>query len=252
LDIESTRASRALRGFDVLCHLAARISVEESMTDPSRVTRTNVLGTVNVFEAARQSDARVVFFSSAAAYGTPLRVPIDEDHPLRPISPYGLTKVVGESFAHLYHELYGLNVTVVRPFNVYSERLAGNDPYSGVIRRFIENAIRKKPLVIHGDGQQTRDFVHVSDVTQLVTLLLDGRGNGGTFNCGTGSTTRIEDLATWVHDRFDPTGRITHDAPRPGDIRDSCASIERARALGYRPMVELKAWLLSLSPPRSR
>jgi UDP-glucose 4-epimerase len=252
LDVASTRASHVLRGFDVLCHLAARISVQESIEDPSRATRTNVLGTVQVFEAARQSDARVIFFSSAAVYGTPVDVPIGEDHPLQPLSPYGLTKVVGENYARLYHALYGLNVTVVRPFNVYSERLAGNDPYAGVIRLFIENAIRKKPLIVHGDGGQTRDFVHVSDVIQLVTLLLDGRGNGRTFNCGTGSVTRIEDLATWVHDRYDPTGRILHDAPRPGDIRDSCANIQRARGLGYRPTVELKTWISSFSPPRRR
>jgi UDP-glucose 4-epimerase len=249
LDIASERAVSALQGFDVICHLAARISVEESIQDPLRTTRTNVLGTLRVFEAARRSDARVVFISSAAAYGPPQRVPIEESHALRPISPYGLTKVVGEEYARLYHELYGLNVTTVRPFNVYSERLAGSDPYAGVIRRFIDNAIRKRPLVVHGDGGQTRDFVHVSDVVQLLTLLLDGRGNGETINCGTGTATRITDLATWVHDRFDPTGLIQHGPPRPGDIRDSWANIDRARGLGYRPTVSLRTWLSNFPLP---
>lgn len=252
LDVASPRASTALRGFDVVCHLAARISVEESVRNPSLVTRTNVLGTVRVFEGARQSDARVVFFSSAAVYGTPHRVPIDERHPLQPISPYGLTKVVGEEYARLYHDLYGLNVSIVRPFNVYSERLSGNDPYAGVIRRFIENAVRNKPLLVHGDGGQTRDFVHVSDVVQLVSLLLDGRGNGQAFNCGTGTATRIGDLASWVRDRFHPNLRILHQPPRPGDIRHSVANIGRARRIGYRPKVALKSWLSSFAPtPRS-
>jgi UDP-glucose 4-epimerase len=250
LDVASVRASRALLGFDVLCHLAARISVEESVRDPPLVSRTNVLGTVRVLEAARRSDARVIFFSSAAVYGTPLRVPIDEDHPVQPISPYGLTKAVGEEYARLYHGLYGLNVSVVRPFNVYSERMAADNPYAGVIVRFVDNAARQRPLVVHGDGGQTRDFVHVSDVVQLVNLLLDGRGNGRAFNCGTGTATRIGDLAAWVHDRFDPHGRILREPPRTGDIRESVANIDRAREIGYRPRVELRTWLRKFSPPK--
>jgi len=249
MDVASTRASKALRGFDVVCHLAARISVDESIRDPVTVTRTNVLGSVRVFEAARRSDARVIFFSSAAVYGTPLRVPIDESHRLRPLSPYGLTKAVGEDYARLYHSLYGLNVSVVRPFNVYSENLSRDDPYAGVIRRFVDKALHKEALVIHGDGGQTRDFVHVSDVVELVTLLLGGCGNGKAFNCGTGQATRIGDLATWVHDRFDPGGRILHEPSRPGDIRDSVANIQRARAIGYRPKVVLRTWLSRLTPP---
>lgn len=239
-------------GFDVICHLAALISVEESVQDPPRVTRTNVLGTVRVLEAARRSDARVIFVSSAAVYGTPLRIPIDESHPLKPLSPYGLTKAVGEEYARLYHDLYGLNVSVVRPFNIYSEDLTGNNPYAGVIRRFIQDAARGQPLSIQGDGGQTRDFVHVSDVVQLLRLLLDGRGNGRTFNCGTGTATRIRDLARWVRDRFEPGGRIVRTAPRPGDIRESVANIERARRIGYRPRVGLRPWLATaaLQVPR--
>lgn len=243
LDVASFRAIRALRGFDVLCHLAARISVQESVLDPPRVTRTNVLGSVRVLEAARQSDARVIFCSSAAVYGTPDRVPIDEDQPLHPISPYGLTKSVGEEYARLYHDLYGLDVAIVRPFNVYSEHVQRNNPYVGVIRRFLDDARRGRPLTVQGDGGQTRDFVHVSDVVQLMTLLLDGRGNGGTFNCGTGAPTRIGDLAVWIRDRFDPGRPIRHGPPRPGDIRHSVARIGRARKLGYRPTVSLKSWL---------
>lgn len=226
--------------------------MEESVHDPPSVTRTNVLGTVRVLEAARQSDSRVIFFSSAAVYGNPTRIPIDEDHPVRPLSPYGLTKVVGEEYARLYHDLYGLNVSIVRPFNVYSERLTRRDPYAGVIRRFIGDALRKRPLVLYGDGAQTRDFVHVSDVVQLVTLLLDGSGNGKVFNCGTGTAAQIRDLATWIHDRFDPSGRIVHGPPRPGDIRESVANIERARRIGYRPKVALRSWLSNFPPAQRR
>ena len=250
LDVASLRAGRALRGFDVICHLAARISVEESVHHPPLVTRTNVLGTVRVLEAARHSDARVVFFSSAAAYGTPRRLPIDESHPLRPMSPYGLSKAVGEQYAELYRELYGLNVAIVRPFNVYSEAMSGKNPYAGVMHRFIESAVEKRPLQIQGDGGQTRDFVHVSDVVELVALLLDGRGDGQVFNCGTGTGTRIGDLANWVHDRFDPKGEILHVPGRSGDIRHSVADIDRARRIGFRPKVTLKRWLERLPTPR--
>ena len=224
-----------LRGFDVICHLAARISVDESVREPPLVTRTNVLGTVRVFEAARRSDARVVFFSSAAVYGTPRRVPIPESHPLEPLSPYGLTKLVGEEYASLYRELYGLKVAIVRPFNVYSEDFSGDDPYGAVIRRFVQHAARHEPLVVHGDGGQTRDFIHVSDVVDFVALLLDGRGDGQAFNCATGTATRVDELASWVQDRFDPGGTIRHDPPRPGEIRHSVADIRRAREIGFRP-----------------
>ncbi len=252
LDIASLRADRALRGFDVICHLAARISVEESVRNPPLVSRTNVLGTVRVLEAARQSDARVVFFSSAAVYGTPRRVPIDEDHPMRPLSPYGLSKAVGEQYASIYRGLYGLKVAVVRPFNVYSDALSSDNPFADVIRRFLDNAVRRRPLVVQGDGGQTRDFVHVSDVVELVALLLDGRGDGRAFNCGTGSATRIGDLASWIRDRFYPGGEVVRGPVRPSDIRHSVADIERARGIGFRPKVALRPWLETLPwPPKA-
>ena len=247
LDIAAPDSVKAFGGFEVLCHLAARISVEESLTDPRAVTEVNVVGTVQMLEAARRNDARLIFVSSAAVYGPPTHLPISEDDPCNPTSPYGLTKVIGEQYVALYRDLYGLPAVTVRPFNVYSERTKTNDPYAGVIRRFVENARAGRPIEIHGDGGQTRDFVHVSDVVQLIGLLLEGKAKDKVFNCGTGKATRILDLAETVRRRLNPAVRIVHGASRPGDIRQSWASIERAERVGYRPAVTLDAWLSSLA-----
>ena len=243
LDVAGPRAVAELRKFDVIYHLAALISVPESLRDPLRFDRTNVHGSLCVLEAARLGDARLVFCSSAAVYGVPTRLPIGEDHPLRPISPYGLTKAIGEEYVRLYRELYGLDASIIRPFNVYSERVTRADPYAGVIRKFLDAARLGRPLVVNGDGRQTRDFVHVSDVVQLMGLLIDGRGSGRTYNCGSGHPTSIRELASWIRDRMDPDGGISYGPPRPGDIRHSVARIDRARSIGYRPRVTLRAWL---------
>ncbi|MGI0155860.1 MAG: NAD-dependent epimerase/dehydratase family protein, partial [Thermoplasmata archaeon] len=157
LDIASPEAVYALKGFDVVYHLAAAISVPESVENPPLYVRSNIVGTVNVFEAARRGDGRVVFISTAAVYGEPQTSPIPETHPTNPTSPYGLTKAAGEEFARLYHRLYGLDVSIVRPFNIYSESLKPDNPYAGVIAIFLRNAREGRPLEVHGDGGQTRD-----------------------------------------------------------------------------------------------
>jgi UDP-glucose 4-epimerase len=243
LDVAASEAIAVLKGYDVIYHLAAAISVPESVENPSLYVRANVLGTVNVLEAARRGAGRVVFVSTAAVYGEPQSVPIPESHPTHPTSPYGLTKLAGEEFARLFGQLYGLDVSVVRPFNVYSEDLKPDNPYAGVIAIFLRAAAARRPLTVHGDGGQTRDFVHVSDVVQLLRLLGDRRGTGQVYNCGTGIGTSVLELARMVRDRFGPTVEIVHGPSRVGDIRHGVADISRARAIGYRPRVRLAEWI---------
>ena len=243
LDLGSETAVDAMKGFDVIFHLAAAISVPESVEKPPLYVRSNVLGTVHVLEAARRGDGRIVFVSSAAVYGEPQTSPIPETHPFGPTSPYGLTKVVGEEFARLFHELYGLDVTIVRPFNVFSEDLKPDNPYAGVIAVFLRNARAGRPLEIHGDGGQTRDFVHVSDVIRFLDLVGGRRGTAEAYNCGTGTVTSVLDLAEMVRARFGPGLSVGHGPPRAGDIRHGIADISKARSLGYEPRVSLRDWI---------
>ncbi len=243
LDVGAPETIDMLRGFGVIYHLAAAISVPESVEQPSLYVRSNIVGTVNVLEAARKGDARVVFVSSAAVYGEPKTSPIPETHPRAPTSPYGQTKATGEDFARLYHQLYGLDVSIVRPFNIYSEDLKPDNPYAGVIAIFLRNARQGRALEVHGDGGQTRDFVHVSDVVRFLERVGSRKGTGEVYNCGTGTVTSILALAELVRGRFGPHIALTYGPPRAGDIRHGIADISKARSIGYEPQMTLAEWI---------
>ena len=155
--------SRATPEGGVVFHLAARTSVERSVERPVATHETNCEGSLRVLEAARRADARVVVASSAAVYGDPEALPVDESAPKRPRSPYGVQKLSTDHLARAYHDLHGLETVVLRYFNVYGSRQRA-DGYAGVIAAFVRQARAGDPLTVHGDGEQTRDFVHVSDV----------------------------------------------------------------------------------------
>ncbi len=250
LDISSEDAPSALRDFDVLCHLAARIPVEGRPLSPRAIAETNVVGTIQALEASRRNDARMIFLSSVSVYGDTVDVPVRETHPLHPLSMYGMSKMVGEQYVALYRELYGVDATVVRPFNVYSDGTAGALLPTEVIGWLLQRARASEPLVVSGDGEQTRDFVHVSDLVGFLALLVGGEGKGGTYNVGTGSPTRILDLAEWIRQAVNPALPIVHGPPRTNDVRHSWADIERARSLGFRPRVRIQDWLAALARPR--
>jgi UDP-glucose 4-epimerase len=182
---------------DIVIHCAAQIYVSRSMEDPVFDAENNVMGTLNLLNAARKANVkRFVYFSSAAVYGDPVRLPVDESHPTEPLSPYGASKLAGEKYALMFHRAYGLPTTAIRPFNIYSPRQDPSNPYSGVISKFIDNVSQGKPPVIYGDGSATRDFVSVHDVVELVMLMLEkDAAVGKAFNCGRGTKTRIDELA---------------------------------------------------------
>ena len=224
---------------EVVVHLAAYISAPESVRKPLSYFRNNALGTAVVAEACRRVGVgKVVYASSAAVYGEPKYLPIDEGHPTEPLSPYGLSKLVGELVLRQYARNYGLKVTVLRLFNVYG---SGQNPaYAGVISRFIERAIAGKPLIIYGDGLQTRDFVHVGDVVEAFYKAIVGNVTG-VFNIASGKPVRIIDLARMIGEIVGGKVKIKHAPPRRGDIRHSYASIEKARKeLKWEPRRRLK------------
>lgn len=225
---------------DRIIHAAAQVSVVRSVENPKFDAENNVLGTLNLLEFARKRDVeQFIYISSAAIYGEPKYLPIDERHPTEPKSPYGLSKLTGERYALLYGELYGIKVASIRPFNIFSPRQDPNSPYSGVISIFVERAKRGLPLIIYGDGEQTRDFVNVHDVVKLVKMVLEKRASG-IFNCGTGRETSINQLARMIIELSGENLKIVHDKPREGDIRRSYAEISRAKELGYEPDTDLK------------
>ncbi len=219
------------------------------MENPLFDAENNVIGTLNLLNAARKADIkRFVYFSSAAVYGDPIRLPVDELHPQNPMSPYGASKLSGEKYALMFHKAYGLRTTAIRPFNIYSPRQDPSNPYSGVISKFIDMVKKGKPPVIFGDGSATRDFVSVHDVVDLVMLMLEkDAAVGEVFNCGTGDATLITDLAQNIIDLYGKSLKPAYEPERPGDIKFSYADISRAKdLLGYHPKVSLQAGLKEL------
>ncbi|WP_049930630.1 NAD-dependent epimerase/dehydratase family protein [Halosimplex carlsbadense] len=230
----------AVDGVDVVFHQAAIVSVAQSVEDPTTTHAVNADGTLAVLEAARRADARVVFASSAAIYGEPEAVPVDERHPKEPASPYGLEKLTGDHYCRLYADLYDLPTVALRYFNVYGPRQAGGD-YAGAITAFAEQARAGGPLRVDGDGEQTRDFVDVADVVRANLLAATTDATGEAFNVGTGEATTIRRVAELVRDTVAPDAEVVHGDPREGDIRESVADIGKARErLGYEPTVSLE------------
>lgn len=237
---------RAVAGSDTVFHLAGLVDVAESVETPKTSHSINATGTLNVLEAARKHDARVVIASSAAVYGHPETTPIAESATLEPTSPYGLDKLAADQYARLYHDLYGLETVALRYFNVYGPGQDGGD-YAGVIETFLEQAANDDPITVHGDGGQTRDFVHVDDVVKANRLAAETDAVGTAYNVGTGESVRIDRLAERIRSLTNSSSEITHTEPREGEIRHSCADVTRAREqLGYEPAISIDEGLETL------
>lgn len=234
---------------DAIIHLAALVSVPESIRDPALTYEINVNGTLNLLKASADfSIKRFVYASSCAVYGDMKNLPIKEDYPPKPLSPYASSKLTAESYVQKYNRNFGLETVCLRYFNVYGPRQIYSD-YSGVITRFINRLTNGLPLVIFGDGEQTRDFVYVTDVAEANILALKhAKAIGEIFNIGTGVGTTINRLASMLLELAGKNSLETvHSEPREGDIRHSVADISKAKEkLGYCPKVSLKDGLKRL------
>lgn len=231
---------RVMQGIDVVFHLAAMAAVAPSIRDPLMCNEVNVGGTLNVLTAARDARVqRVVVASSAAVYGPEPPVTTPETAPCSPVSPYAASKVAGEFYCHAFAALYGVETVSLRLFNVYGPRQDPASEYSGVVSRFMERLLAEKTVTIDGDGEQSRDFVFVDDVVQAFALAAEVPGIGGeVFNIGTGRQTTINELVSTLGEILAPETRVmpVHRSARVGDVRHSCANIEKAkRHLGYAP-----------------
>lgn len=238
--LDQSALARAMDGVDIVFHEAANASVEESIQDPASVHETNVEGTLQVLEQARTEDSQVVLASSAAIYGHPNTLPIEETAAKSPASPYGLDKLTIDHYAQLYHELYGLKTSALRYFNVYGPGQQGRD-YSGVIDVFIDQAQRGAPITVHGDGTQTRDFIHVSDVVRANLLVAKSVTTGEAYNIGTGRSVTIRELAETIREVTKSDSEIIFVEERKGDVTESRASVKKARReLEFAPTIGLR------------
>jgi UDP-glucose 4-epimerase len=241
-DVRNEAALRsAADGCEVIFHLAASVGNTRSIEHPIDDSEINVIGTLRVLEAARQTGARkVVFSSSAGIFGELKTIPIREDHPAEPDSPYGASKLGAEKLCLAYAKLYPLECVCLRYFNVYGVNQR-YDAYGNVIPIFAHRALRGQPLVIHGDGEQTRDFVNVRDVAMANYRAGMARGVSGAFNVASGTRVTINGLAALMASSSGLDVAVEHGPPRKGDVRHSLADVSAARqAFGYDPTVGLE------------
>lgn len=244
-DIRDARAvDEAMAGAEVVFHLAASVGNARAIDHPLADSEVNVLGTLTVLEAARRHGVRkVVFSSSAGIFGELKTLPINEDHPVEPDTPYGASKLCAEKHCLAYAKLYPLECICLRYFNVYGVNQR-YDAYGNVIPIFVDRLLRGQPLTIYGDGAQTRDFVNVRDVAEANYLAGMKRGVSGAFNVGSGTSVTINALARLVAECGGLDVAVERTAPRKGDVRHSLADISRAgAAFGYMPVVDLKSGL---------
>lgn len=234
----------ACKGTDYVLHLAALISVAESMAKPQETAQINVQGTVNVLEAAKQCGVkRVVFSSSAAVYGTRPELPYKEDTPIDCQSPYAWSKQAGAELCQLYTKAYGLEAIALRYFNVFGTGQNPNSAYAAVIAKFMQLAAENKPLGIDWDGLQSRDFVSVKDVVQANLLAAIKGVPGEIYNVASGRTYTLLELADTIEKVSGRKLERVSRPKRPGDVHESSANISKIVALGYKPSVTLEEGL---------
>ncbi|HUL74539.1 MAG TPA: NAD-dependent epimerase/dehydratase family protein [Vicinamibacterales bacterium] len=231
----------AIAGCDTVFHLAASVGNKRSIDNPIQDSEINVLGTLRVLEAARHAGvAKLVFSSSAGIFGELKTLPIREDHPVEPDTPYGASKLCAEKLCLAYAKLYPIECVCLRYFNVYGVNQR-YDAYGNVIPIFAHRVLHGEPITIYGDGEQTRDFVNVRDVAAANLGAARAAGVSGAFNIASGTRITINRLAELVITASSRRTPIEHAPPRQGDVRHSLADISAARtAFGYEPRVALE------------
>ncbi len=238
IDIEAVQ--KASHQAEYVIHLAARTSVPRSVKDPLETNKINVDGTLNVLVAARDNKVkRVVFAASSSAYGETPTLPKIETMQPQPISPYGVTKYVGELYAQTFGRCYGLENVSVRYFNIFGPRQDPGSPYSGVLSKFATAFLEDTLPVVFGDGEQTRDFTYVDNAVQANLLACEApNASGQVINVGTGGRVSLNQTLQLLRKITGKDLVAKHEPTREGDIRDSQAEISKAREfLGYEPTV---------------
>jgi len=243
--LDEPLVSNLAGGCDCVFHLAAVVSVQESIANPTRTHRVNAEGSLCVIEAARRANAKLIFSSSAAVYGDEPDLPKTEESPTVPISPYGVQKLMTEQLLTVYHRVHGLDSIALRYFNVFGPRQDPSSPYSGVISIFVQRMLSGQEITIFGDGGQTRDFVYVKDVARANILAANAIiGRGTPINIATGMSVDLNHLARAIAAAVGVELRVAYAPERKGDIRASSADVSRAqRELNWSAQTSLEEGL---------
>ncbi len=242
LDHEKLR--KAMQNVDYVFHLAAMVSVAESVRQPANCVELNAIGTLNVLEAAAGAGVRKLCFSSSAAvYGDNPVVPKREDMIPEPRSPYAVTKLDGEFYCRQFTENKQLETVALRFFNVFGPRQDPAGPYGAAVPIFFQRALAGEPLTIHGDGGQTRDFIYVKDIVAALDFAASTPGLTGVFNAGYGGQITVLELAQRILALAGSSSPIRFEPPRAGDVRHSRANVDRLHEAGFRPANSLDVGL---------
>ena len=245
LDIRDQELEKVFEDNNIthVIHHAAQIDVQHSIKDPLFDAQNNILGTINVLEIAKKYEVeKIIYASSAAVYGEPDYLPVDEEHPIKAMSPYGITKHTPEHYIKMYSELYDLKYTIFRYSNVYGPR---QDPKGegGVVSIFVDKMLAEERPVIFGDGEQTRDFIHVYDIVKANLLALE-KGDNILVNISTESRDSVNDLVNYLNEILPYSLEAINEEARKGDILHSSLSNGKAKELlGWTPDYDLRAGL---------
>lgn len=226
---------QAVQGVEYVFHLAAMISVPESMQDPQTCVEINVQGLLNVLEASVEGGVKKLCFSSSSAiYGENPESPKREEMLPDPCSPYAITKLDGEYYCRLFHREGRLSTVSLRYFNVFGPRQDPNSAYAAAVPIFLDRALKNKPLTIFGDGEQTRDFVYVKDVVAANLYFCMESDGAGPYNLGYGQSITVNTLARQIIDVVESSSDIYYKPIRAGDVKHSCAAIDKAQNAGFK------------------
>ncbi len=229
---------KIMRDVDAVFHLAAQIHVDRSIIEPNLTYEINVLGTQNVLEVARMYDVeKVIHASTSEVYGSAQCAPMDEKHPLNAPHPYGASKIAADRMCHAYIETYGMNVCIMRPFNLFGPRQKDSG-YGGAISLFTKRVLSNMPPIIYGDGEQTRDYTYIEDIVEAYGFILNSKPIREPINFGTGKEIKVIDLANEIIELCGKTGKIkpVHVEQRPGEVKRLVADITKAKELlGWKP-----------------
>jgi len=239
----------AVEGVDYVFHLAALVSVPESMEKPQECVDINVQGLLNVLEEAEEEGVKkLCFASSAAIYGDNPTVPKVETMIPEPKSPYAITKLDGEYYCDMFDRENRLKTACLRFFNVFGPRQDPNGPYAAAVPIFFDKALFGDPITIFGDGGATRDFIYVKDIVAALVHLAENADISGVYNAGYGKRTSVLELAQTVLELTGSSSEILHAPERPGDVRHSVANVDKLKETGFYPSGNLKEGLQSLVP----
>lgn len=236
---DRTVVEKSVRGQDVVFHLAANINVDDSLKDPASFLDVNIMGTHNVLEAVRANHSRLIYASTCEVYGDGHTLKegqlLDESAELSPNSPYAASKAAADRWCNAYHKSFGVNVTIVRPFNIYGERQKSGAG-GALIPILVRKALRGETLTVFGEGTATRDYLNIDDLIEAYMLVLHHPELAGkAINFASGTNTEIKEIAEYIAKAFG--ANIEHGPARPGEVQRFPADISLARSIGFEPKV---------------